>query len=104
MTELPTTATEPEQLAGFLRNRRAAVSPEEIDVPTYGRRRVPGLRREELAEAAGVSLTYYTRLEQGLASTPSSQVLDARAVWRGRAWEHRPRLRPGRPHLPRSAR
>lgn len=79
MTELPTTATEPEQLAGFLRNRRAAVSPEEIDVPTYGRRRVPGLRREELAEAAGVSLTYYTRLEQGLASNPSSQVLDALA-------------------------
>lgn len=66
-------------LSGFIRSRRAAVSIEDVDLPVYGIRRVPGLRREELAELAGVSLTYYTRLEQGLATNPSSQVLDALA-------------------------
>lgn len=64
-------------LSGFLRSRRAAVSADDLELPSYGSRRVPGLRREELAELAGVSLTYYTRLEQGLATNPSSQVLDA---------------------------
>lgn len=64
-------------LSGFLRSRRAAVSADDLELPSYGARRVPGLRREELAELAGVSLTYYTRLEQGLATNPSSQVLDA---------------------------
>jgi transcriptional regulator with XRE-family HTH domain len=71
--------TEADQLAGFLRTRRATATPDAIAVPSYGLRRVPGLRREELAEAAGVSPTYYTRLEQGLATNPSSQVLDALA-------------------------
>ncbi|WP_265443567.1 helix-turn-helix transcriptional regulator [Flexivirga meconopsidis] len=69
-------------LSEFLRSRRAAVSPEAAGLgreAVYGERRVPGLRREELAEAAGVSLTYYTRLEQGAASNPSTQVLDALA-------------------------
>lgn len=69
-------------LAEFLRSRRAVVTPEAAGMgPTahYGERRVPGLRREELAEAAGVSLTYYARLEQGSATNPSSQVLDALA-------------------------
>lgn len=67
-------------LAAFLRNRRATVAPERIGLgpeARFGERRVPGLRREELAEAAGVSLTYYTRLEQGTAAHPSPQVLDA---------------------------
>lgn len=72
-------ATETDELAGFLRTRRAAVTPEGAGLSSYGARRVPGLRREEIAEAAGVSLTYYTRLEQGLATNPSPQVLDALA-------------------------
>lgn len=66
-----------EQLADFLRTRRAALTPDEVGLRSYGRRRVPGLRREELAEVAGISPTYYTRLEQGLAAHPSTQVLDA---------------------------
>ncbi|MCX2715711.1 helix-turn-helix transcriptional regulator [Mycolicibacterium sp. J2] len=68
------------QLAQFLRSRRAAADTALLPgVVGAGPRRVPGLRREELAEAAGVSLTYYTRLEQGLATNPSTQVLDALA-------------------------
>ncbi|MBN9621044.1 MAG: helix-turn-helix domain-containing protein [Actinobacteria bacterium] len=69
-------------LAEFLRSRRAGVTPEHAGLgpeSRYGERRVPGLRREELAAAAGVSLTYYTRLEQGAATNPSSQVLDSLA-------------------------
>lgn len=69
-----------QQLAEFLRSRRAAADTALLPgLSGLGPRRVPGLRREELAEAAGVSLTYYTRLEQGLATNPSSQVLDALA-------------------------
>jgi transcriptional regulator with XRE-family HTH domain len=69
-----------QHLAGFLRSRRAAADATTLPGPAgLGPRRVPGLRREELAEAAGVSLTYYTRLEQGLATNPSTQVLDALA-------------------------
>ncbi|NYE73182.1 helix-turn-helix domain-containing protein [Microlunatus parietis] len=64
-------------LGTFLRTRRAALRPDQVCLPTYGQRRVPGLRREELAELAGVSSTYYTRLEQGLATNASDQVLDA---------------------------
>jgi transcriptional regulator with XRE-family HTH domain len=69
-------------LAQFLRSRRAALTPGHAGLgpeSSYGERRVPGLRREELAEAAGVSLTYYTRMEQGAAMNPSSQVLDSLA-------------------------
>ena len=69
-----------QQLADFLRSRRAAADTALLPgLVGLGPRRVPGLRREELAEAAGVSLTYYTRLEQGLATNPSTQVLDALA-------------------------
>ena len=64
-------STAAEQLADFLRSRRAALVPADLGVVTTGLRRVPGLRREELAELAGVSLTYYTRLEQGAASNLS---------------------------------
>ncbi len=57
---------------------RARVSPEVADLPTYGeRRRVAGLRREELAMLAGVSTSYYTRLEQGQSRNASPEVLDA---------------------------
>jgi transcriptional regulator with XRE-family HTH domain len=65
-------------LGDFLRARRARVRPEDAGVPVYGgRRRVPGLRREELAQLAGVSAGYYTRLEQGLSPGASDAVLDA---------------------------
>jgi transcriptional regulator with XRE-family HTH domain len=64
-------------LGEFLKARRALLSPEAAGVNAYGRRRVPGLRREELAQLAGVSVDYYVRLEQGRAAHPSAEVLDA---------------------------
>ncbi|MER6203657.1 helix-turn-helix transcriptional regulator [Streptomyces sp. NPDC001586] len=65
-------------LGDFLRTRRSRLRPDEAGVPTYGeRRRVPGLRREELALLAGVSASYYTRLEQGHSLGASPEVLDA---------------------------
>ncbi|TDC93931.1 helix-turn-helix domain-containing protein [Actinomadura sp. 7K507] len=65
-------------LGEFLRSRRARLRPEDVGVPSYGgRRRVPGLRREELAQLAGVSVAYYIRLEQGTADGVSTEVLDA---------------------------
>jgi transcriptional regulator with XRE-family HTH domain len=66
-------------LGEFLRSRRAALTPEEVGIPSFGARRVPGLRREEIAQLAGVSPTYYTRLEQGHASNASASVVDALA-------------------------
>ena len=66
------------QLGEFLQTRRSQLRPEDLDVPTYReRRRVPGLRREELALLAGVSTSYYTRLEQGQSLNASPEVLDA---------------------------
>jgi transcriptional regulator with XRE-family HTH domain len=67
------------ELGEFLKSRRARLSPEELDLPSFARRRVPGLRREELAQLAGVSVDYYVRLEQGRAGHPSEGVLDALA-------------------------
>src|SRR4051794_7781203 len=65
------------ELGEFLQARRGRVRPEDVGIRAYGRRRVTGLRREELASAAGVSVDYYVRLEQGRASNPSDDVLDA---------------------------
>ncbi|WP_433716270.1 helix-turn-helix transcriptional regulator [Nocardia sp. CA-084685] len=66
------------ELGEFLRSRRARLQPDDAGLPTYGgRRRVPGLRREELAQLAGVSAGYYTRLEQGQSPNASDAVLDA---------------------------
>ncbi|MFD3841487.1 helix-turn-helix domain-containing protein [Streptomyces sp. NPDC058642] len=66
------------ELSEFLRTRRARLKPEDVGLPDYGRyRRVPGLRREELAQLAGVSVAYYTRLEQGNGRHVSPEVLDA---------------------------
>ncbi|GAA2209547.1 helix-turn-helix transcriptional regulator [Nonomuraea monospora] len=66
------------ELGEFLRSRRARLRPEDAGLPTFGgRRRVPGLRREELAQLAGVSAGYYTRLEQGQSPNASDAVLDA---------------------------
>ncbi|MFF1507543.1 helix-turn-helix domain-containing protein [Streptomyces sp. NPDC058326] len=66
------------ELSEFLRSRRARLKPEDVGLPEFGRhRRVPGLRREELAQLAGVSVAYYTRLEQGNGRNVSMEVLDA---------------------------
>lgn len=61
----------------YLRARRELVRPDEVGIPDSGRRRVTGLRRDELALLAGISTEYYTRLEQGSDHHPSAQVLDA---------------------------
>ena len=65
------------ELSDFLRTRRARVSPDQAGVAHRGRRRVAGLRREEVAQLAGVSVDYYVRLEQGRADNVSDAVLDA---------------------------
>ncbi len=67
------------EMGAFLRARRARLRPEDVDLPTYGARRVPGLRREEIAMLAGVSSTYYTRLEQGQNINASEAVLESLA-------------------------
>src|SRR4030088_3220949 len=67
-----------DELGDFLRTRRAALSPGATGVPTYGApRRVPGLRREEVAQLAGVSVNYYTRIEQGESHQMSDSVMEA---------------------------
>nr|WP_246315975.1 helix-turn-helix transcriptional regulator [Kineococcus aurantiacus] len=66
-------------MGDFLRSRRAATSPEAVGLPVAPGRRVAGLRREEVARLAGVSVDYYTRLEQGRHASPSGAVLDALA-------------------------
>ncbi|MGW1786485.1 helix-turn-helix transcriptional regulator [Streptomyces sp. NPDC002143] len=68
-----------DDLAGFLRTRRSRVDPAAVGIPADSRRRVEGLRREEVAHLSGVSVDYYVRLEQGRATQPSEQVLDALA-------------------------
>lgn len=67
------------ELGGFLRSRREQLRPADVGLVDRGRRRVPGLRREELASLAGVSVAYYTRLEQGHDKSPSASVIDALA-------------------------
>ena len=67
------------ELGEFLRSRRDRLTPDDAGVRSYGRRRVPGLRREELAQLAGVSVTYLTRLEQGQSQNASDAVIDALA-------------------------
>lgn len=75
-----TPSTPRSELADFLRSRRARITPDETGLPSDGRtRRVPGLRRDETARLAGVSTEYYTRLEQGRATNPSPEVIDALA-------------------------
>lgn len=93
----------------YLRARREQVRPEDVGVVVTSRRRVPGLRRDEVAVLAGISTEYYTRLEQGRDRHPSAQVLDAVARVLGldepaRAYLHRladparrPRRTPRRP-------
>ncbi|TCC42173.1 helix-turn-helix domain-containing protein [Kribbella speibonae] len=66
-------------LGDYLRARREQVRPEDVGIRSIGRRRVPGLRREEVAMLAGISSDYYLRLEQGRDRNPSVQVLEALA-------------------------
>jgi transcriptional regulator with XRE-family HTH domain len=65
------------ELAAFLRSRRERITPEQAGLPPGGRRRTPGLRREEVAQLAGVGVTWYTWLEQGRDINASDQVLDS---------------------------
>src|SRR5499427_1924099 len=65
------------ELSGFLRSRRERLTPLQAGLPANGRRRTPGLRREEVAQLAGVGVTWYTWLEQGRPINASVQILDA---------------------------
>jgi transcriptional regulator with XRE-family HTH domain len=67
------------EIREFLTSRRAKITPDQVGLTAYGPRRVPGLRREEVAVLAGVSVPYYTRLERGDMSGVSESVLDALA-------------------------
>jgi Helix-turn-helix domain len=65
------------QIREFLASRRARITPEQAGLPAYGgHRRVPGLRREEVALLAGVSVDYYVRMERGHLGGASDSVLD----------------------------
>lgn len=66
-------------LGSYLRARRALVTPQQAGIPAGGNRRVPGLRREEVAMLAGISADYYLRLERGRDNNPSTQVLKSLA-------------------------
>ncbi len=68
-----------DDIAEFLASRRAKITPDQAGLPSYGKRRVPGLRREEVASLAGVSADYYRRLERGQVSGVSELVLEALA-------------------------
>jgi transcriptional regulator with XRE-family HTH domain len=76
-------------LGAFLRARREAVAPAAVGLPTGSRRRTPGLRREELASLAGISVEYLTRLERGSDRRPSAQVIGALADVLGLSPEER---------------
>ena len=65
------------EIRDFLTSRRARITPEEVGLASYGARRVPGLRREEVATLAGVSVDYYNRMERGNLAGASEGVLDA---------------------------
>ena len=67
------------EIRDFLTSRRAKLKPADVGLPDYGTRRVPGLRREEVAVLAGVSVPYYTRLERGDLAGASDSVLEALA-------------------------
>ncbi|MPY85918.1 MAG: helix-turn-helix domain-containing protein [Actinophytocola sp.] len=66
-------------MADFLRKKRHEVDPTTAGIHVHGKRRTPGLRREDVAYLSGISQTWYTWLEQGRAITPSDQVLNSLA-------------------------
>src|SRR5213592_4145227 len=67
------------EIRDFLTSRRARITPQEAELRVFGARRVPGLRREEVATLAGLSVDYYNRLERGNLGGASDLVLDALA-------------------------
>src|ERR1700742_3054819 len=67
------------ELGDFLRSRRQRLRPESVGLPATRRRRTPGLRREEVAELAGIGVDWYVRLEQGRDVNPSLMTIDALA-------------------------
>ncbi len=69
-----------QSLGEFLRATRARLTPEQVDLPSHGRRRTPGLRREEVAQLANVGVSWYTSIEQGKDVHPSYQVLESLAT------------------------
>jgi transcriptional regulator with XRE-family HTH domain len=73
------TETSSRQIGELLRQRRERLNPADCDLPITARRRTPGLRREEVAELAGISVDWYVRLEQGRDSLPSRATVDALA-------------------------
>src|SRR5207253_2843643 len=78
------------ELGDFLRSRREKLMPKAVALPSGRRRRTPGLRREEVAELAGIGVDWYIRLEQGRTVSPSAATIDAlaRALRLGKA-EHK---------------
>src|SRR6266536_5913419 len=77
LAELDAEAIRRRELGAFLRSRRERIGPEQVGLRPSRRRRTPGLRREEVAQLAGVGVTWYTWLEQGRDINASAQVLDA---------------------------
>ena len=73
------TASRRTELGDFLRSRREKLRPQAVGLSLQKARRTPGLRREEVAERAGISVDWYTRLEQGRTVTPSASTLEALA-------------------------
>jgi transcriptional regulator with XRE-family HTH domain len=69
-----------QSLGGFLRAIRERLTPEQVGLPSYGRRRTPGLRREEVAQLANVGVSWYTSIEQGKDVHPSHQILESLAT------------------------
>ncbi|MFF0388362.1 helix-turn-helix domain-containing protein [Kitasatospora sp. NPDC004615] len=79
MTGTPQRAPQQAELAAFLRAKRTRLQPEDVGLPRGPRRRTPGLRRQEVAQLAAVSVEWYVRLEQGRVGTPGAAVLHALA-------------------------
>ena len=73
------TLSRQKELADFLRSRRERLTPKAVGLPPAGRRRTPGLRREEVAQLAGIGVDWYVRLEQGRSVSPSAATIDALA-------------------------
>ena len=89
------------EMRDFLVSRRARITPEQAGLPAYGvNRRVAGLRREEVALLAGVSIDYYTRLERGRAAGASDSVLEGIADWERQAQDVVAMLRTEAGHSP----
>jgi transcriptional regulator with XRE-family HTH domain len=90
-------------LGDFLRARRTTLDPDRLAIPAFRPRRTPGLRREDVAQRAGISIDWYVRLEQGRSVSPSTTTIDAlaRALCLSEAEHAHLRALAGSPHHPR---